>query len=220
MRQHVVLWRMHELEMFNTRLMLAVHGIPAAELDRSRINDIVTELARVELRTLVTLAQDAATFDEAAEELRAVRKMTLRRVANRPDVVATLTRVQGEALAEIEDVKRDRDLRTTDSPDVSRATPSRWESASIRTPGSGIEVRDLWRDGERRALHVTIPAGAQWPAIDYHVPGPEEVFVLSGDLNDGPVVHTAGTFIHYPAGSSHRPSSRAGCSLFVFYPEG
>jgi hypothetical protein len=89
-----------------------------------------------------------------------------------------------------------------------------------RTPGAGIVVTDLWRDGVRHALRVDIPAGAKWPEPDYHVPGPEEVYVLSGDFGDGVQTFPAGTFVHHPAGSSHVPQSVNGCSLFVFYPEG
>ena len=48
----------------------------------------------------------------------------------------------------------------------------------------------------------------------------EEVYVLSGDFDDGGSVYRTGTFLHHPAGSSHSPRSTEGCRLFVFYPEG
>ena len=86
--------------------------------------------------------------------------------------------------------------------------------------GDGIRIRTLWRDGVKRALEVEIDAGARWPELDHHVPGPEEVYVLSGDFNDGANVYPAGTFVHHPAGTSHVPQSAGGCRLFVFYPEG
>jgi len=89
-----------------------------------------------------------------------------------------------------------------------------------RSPGAGIRVREIWKEGVKRALEVEFDAGAQWPGIDYHVPGPEEVYVLSGDFDDGANVYRAGTFLHHPAGSSHSPRSAEGCRLFVFYPEG
>jgi anti-sigma factor ChrR (cupin superfamily) len=53
-----------------------------------------------------------------------------------------------------------------------------------------------------------------------HFPGPEEVFVLSGEFSDGVHHYTAGSFIHHPAGSAHVPQSSTGCALFVFFPEG
>lgn len=89
-----------------------------------------------------------------------------------------------------------------------------------RSPGPGVRVFELWNDGLRRALQVEFDAGAQWPGLDHHVPGPEEVFILSGDFDDGARRYEAGTFLHHPAGTSHSPVSRGGCKLFVFYPEG
>jgi ChrR-like protein with cupin domain len=200
------------LESFNTRLLLSVHGISPARLERSSILTIVQELVREQLRALADLDDDVLTFDEAAEELRVLARMLERR--NRPP-----GRYEKQ-LAEIEKIKHYRGLTATRTPDVSRAVAVRRESAALRSPGAGIEIRDLWRDGERRALLVKMPPGSKWPDLDYHIPGPEEVYVISGDLNDGPYAHTEGTFIHYPAGSSHAPSTRAGCTLFVFYPEG
>jgi anti-sigma factor ChrR (cupin superfamily) len=53
-----------------------------------------------------------------------------------------------------------------------------------------------------------------------HEPGAEEVYVVSGVFNDGVRDYAAGSFIHNPAGSSHIPQSKTGCTLFVFYPQG
>lgn len=89
----------------------------------------------------------------------------------------------------------------------------------VRTFGE-VRVYDLWSDGVKRALRVEFPAGAQWPGVDHHVPGAEEVYVVSGDFEDGDATYGPGTFLHYPAGSSHSPRSSTGCTLFVFYPEG
>lgn len=199
-------------DIFNTRLLMSVHGIPPARVDRSPILAIVQGLVRDRLRALAQLDDGAQSFDEAAEELRALTRMLERR--------RRTPAVDEKQLAEIEKIKRDGGLAATKTPDVSRAVALTRESASLRSPGAGIEIRDLWRDGDRKALLVKMPAGSQWPGIDYHVPGPEEVYVIAGDLNDGPVTHKEGTFIHYPAGSSHAPSTRTGCTLFVFYPEG
>ena len=223
---------MQALESFNTRLLMAVHGIPVAALERNGTPDtpsvlaIVQKLVREELRVLCALAQDAATFDAAAEELRALRKMVLRRSSARTldaggrTALRELADRQEMRLHEIEEVARKRGLKATSRPDVSRAVALRPESASLRSPGAGIEVRDLWREGDRKALLVTMPPRSKWPDLDYHIPGPEEVYVIAGDLDDGPLSHTAGAFIHYPAGSSHAPSTKNGCTLFVFYPEG
>jgi|GEM_PF-1801934 len=121
-------------------------------------------------------------------------------------------------LRQIERIKQTHGLIASTSPNLTGVV--RGSVLEERSPGPGVHVRELWRDGAKHALEVEFDAGAQWPGIDYHVPGPEEVYVLSGDLDDGASVHPAGTFLHHPAGSSHSPRSSQGCRLFVFYPEG
>lgn len=175
-----------------TRLLLALHGIPIEE----PILDVIRGIVRDQLATLRT---ETLSFDAA-----------MRLMSDGP----------ADELERIERLKAQLGLRATESPDVSRSVASDGSASPVRSPGAGIVIRDLWREGERRALLVTMPPGSQWPGLDYHVPGPEEVFVISGDIDDGPAQYTAGTFIHYPAGSSHSPSTTNGCSLFVFYPEG
>ncbi len=80
----------------------------------------------------------------------------------------------------------------------------------------------LWEagDGPAKAMVVEIDPGGILPGIDVHEPGPEEVYVVSGVMNDGVRDYPAGTFIHNPAGSSHVPQSKTGCTLSLFYPEG
>jgi hypothetical protein len=86
----------------------------------------------------------------------------------------------------------------------------------------GIRRRILWQaeDGIAKALVVELDPGSCWGEVDVHEPGPEEVYVVSGVFNDGVRDYPAGTFIHNPAGSTHIPQSKTGCTLFLFYPEG
>lgn len=85
----------------------------------------------------------------------------------------------------------------------------------------GFSTRLLWSEPSgRKALMFEIAPGAVYPVLDAHVPGAEEVFVVSGTFCDGKNSYPAGTFIHHPAGSSHVPQSKEGCVLFVFFPEG
>jgi quercetin dioxygenase-like cupin family protein len=85
----------------------------------------------------------------------------------------------------------------------------------------GITVKRLWEgDNGAKAVMTTIEPGAVWGKKDHHAPGPEEVYVVSGVLNDGVNDYPAGTFLHAPAGSWHVPQSAQGCVLFLFYPEG
>jgi DinB family protein/ChrR-like protein with cupin domain len=121
-------------------------------------------------------------------------------------------------LRQIERIKATLGLAASSTPDVSNVVAgAHIEEHSL---GPGIHVRDIWRDGVRKAQEVEMAAGTQWPHIDYHVPGPEEVYIVSGDFDDGRGVYRAGTFLHHPAGSSHSPRTTEGCKLFVYYPEG
>jgi len=83
-----------------------------------------------------------------------------------------------------------------------------------------IRLRTLWKGGVASAHVLEMDPGSSWQGIDVHDPGPEEVFVVDGVFNDGERDYPAGSFIHAPAGSSHVPQSAAGCTLFLFYPEG
>jgi hypothetical protein len=93
--------------------------------------------------------------------------------------------------------------------------------------GNGIVVHRLYRSGPepyaRRALLVSFPPDSQWPGIDVHEPGPEDVYVVRGTflgLTGEGSVHGPGTFLHLAAGTSHSPSTDTGGELFVYYPEG
>ncbi|MEI5097979.1 cupin domain-containing protein [Streptomyces sp. PmtG] len=114
---------------------------------------------------------------------------------------------------------------TTNSPLTGRNTPgytwSHVRDAPVRELFPGIRLRPLWQgESGASAQVVELDPGACWQGLDVHDPGPEEVFVVSGVFNDGERDYPAGSFLHAPAGSSHVPQTAAGCTLFVFYPEG
>lgn len=127
---------------------------------------------------------------------------------------------QDRHLGQIERIKEVHGLSASPDIDVSGVFAARADSSPRRSLSPGIRIYDLWQRGAKRALQVEIDAGAVWPCIDYHVPGPEEVYVVSGEFEDGANRYPAGTFLHHPAGSSHIGQSRSGCVLFVYYPEG
>lgn len=96
-----------------------------------------------------------------------------------------------------------------------------WQAVPAVEILPGIRKRELWRGQEgAKALVLEFDPGARFAELDEHWPGPEEVFVVSGTFNDGDRDYPAGSFIHNPAGSAHVPQSQAGCTLFVFFPEG
>ena len=96
-----------------------------------------------------------------------------------------------------------------------------WENVSPKELFPGISIRTLWSEPNgRKAIIFEIAPGAVYPDLDIHAPGAEEVFVISGIFCDGKNSYPHGTFIHHPAGTSHKPQSIEGCKLFVFFPEG
>ena len=134
------------------------------------------------------------------------------------DAYERIRRHDAKHLAQIERIKSAHGFNASN--DMHLAGVVAGENLGEKSLGDGIRVRTLWREGVKRALEVEIDAGAKWPELDHHVPGPEEVYVLSGAMGDGANVYPAGTFVHHPAGTSHVPQSEGGCRLFVFYPEG
>ena len=60
---------------------------------------------------------------------------------------------------------------------------------------------------------VTYAAGASFARHSH--PGGEEIFVLDGIFEDESGSYPAGTYLRNPIGTSHRPSSTTGCTLFV-----
>lgn len=60
---------------------------------------------------------------------------------------------------------------------------------------------------------VRFEAGAKVD-FDDHTEG-EEIFVIEGDLTDEHGSYEAGTWVRYPVGSNHAPSSKNGCILYV-----
>jgi anti-sigma factor ChrR (cupin superfamily) len=105
--------------------------------------------------------------------------------------------------------------------DLTGVEAARWSAAPSKEIYPGVVKRDLWRGpGGAKALILEFAPGAAFTELDEHLPGPEEVFVLSGVFSDGVHQYEAGSFIHNPAGSAHVPQSSTGCVLFVFFPEG
>jgi anti-sigma factor ChrR (cupin superfamily) len=105
--------------------------------------------------------------------------------------------------------------------DLKGVVAAAWQTAPSTEIFPGIRKRPLWTaDNGAKAQILEFDAGAAFPSLDVHAPGPEEVFVVSGVFGDGLREYPAGTFIHNPAGSAHIPQSKTGCVLFVFFPEG
>lgn len=87
------------------------------------------------------------------------------------------------------------------------------------TPYEGVRWKKLRFDAEtgRSAVLLRFDPGTSYGA--HRHPGGEEYYVLEGSLEDGGGTWSAGTYVHHPPGSVHRPSSRQGCLLLVVLPQ-
>ncbi len=84
------------------------------------------------------------------------------------------------------------------------------------SPLPGVARRMLERDGEEVARATSIVRYAPGSAFAEHSHGlGEEFLVLEGVFSDEHGDYPAGTYVRNPPGSSHRPHSRGGCTLFV-----
>ena len=95
---------------------------------------------------------------------------------------------------------------------VARAADAGWTPS----PLPGVERRMLDRVGDEVARATSLVRYAPGSRFDRHVHGGgEEILVLEGVFSDETGDHPAGTYLRNPPGSSHAPSSREGCLLFV-----
>lgn len=100
-----------------------------------------------------------------------------------------------------------------------RRAPVLVQAASLpwlASPQPGVERRMLERIGAEVAMATTLvryAAGSRFGAHS-HALG-EEFLVLSGVFSDEHGRYGPGTYVRNPPGSSHRPFSDEGCTIFV-----
>ena len=86
----------------------------------------------------------------------------------------------------------------------------------VESPLPGVERRMLDRIGEEVARATSIVRYAPGSHFSPHSHGGgEEFLVLEGVFSDEHGDYGPGTYVRNPVGSSHRPSSEAGCTIFV-----
>ncbi len=83
------------------------------------------------------------------------------------------------------------------------------------SPYPGVHWKKLHYDQEQgdSAVLLRFAPGASYGA--HRHPGGEEYLVLEGSVEDGEKSYGKGSFVRHAPGSSHRPSSRHGCLLFL-----
>ena len=86
----------------------------------------------------------------------------------------------------------------------------------LNSPMQGVQRRMLDRDGEevaRATSLVKYDPGSYFSAHTHG--GGEEFFVLEGTFSDEHGDYPAGTYVRNPVGSTHKPHSKDGCTIFV-----
>ena len=86
----------------------------------------------------------------------------------------------------------------------------------LPSPQPGVERRMLERAGAEVAVATSLVRYAAGSRFDAHSHAlGEEFFVLSGVFADEHGAYGPGTYVRNPPGSSHRPFSDEGCTIFV-----
>src|SRR6516225_7214659 len=86
----------------------------------------------------------------------------------------------------------------------------------VASPAQGVHRRMLFRIGEEKARATSIVRYAPASAFPRHThTGGEEFVVLDGVFQDEHGDYPAGAYIRNPPGTSHVPSSKDGCTIFV-----
>lgn len=79
----------------------------------------------------------------------------------------------------------------------------------------GITRRALTATADVRGWLIDFAPGTVWPAVDHHVTE-ERYYVLEGEVLDGEATYPAGTYVTFPAGSSHQPRTSIGARMLGF----
>ncbi|MEM6666773.1 MAG: cupin domain-containing protein [Pseudomonadota bacterium] len=86
----------------------------------------------------------------------------------------------------------------------------------VPSPLPGVERMMLDRIGDEMARATTIVRYAEGSYFDPHTHGGgEEFYVLEGVFSDQHGDYPAGTYVRNPIGSSHKPFSKDGTTIFV-----
>jgi anti-sigma factor ChrR (cupin superfamily) len=99
----------------------------------------------------------------------------------------------------------------------SPAADADWQPAGV--PGVSMRILRIDRPASRLTALLRMEAGHTYPR---HVhAGPEEMFVVAGDMRDGERALTAGDYQYSPPGSVHGDlTTEHGCVMLVIAPLG
>lgn len=194
---------------------MRIHAELDADLHARLVELVAGSLPAGEARALERHLDDCAVCREAVAWMRPTLESLLsapRPVVPPPNAWRRIAAGIAEADDGVQPWKRWRAAAEADSALVRSAAASGWRTTAI----AGIEVRELSveADGSAVTMLIRMRAGATYPAHEHA--GPEECFVLEGDLVLDELEMRAGDFQRMEPGSAHPPqTTRAGCLLFL-----
>ena len=177
--------------------LYAVGALPPAEVSRFE-----AELSRnPELQALVRRLQSTVALVAGAVPTVALPPGLKQKVMERIDALGTPRPAQVRAVAPPPGLRF-----------ATSAGQSDWKALPI--PGAAIKLLTLEREAGYAVLMGKLEPGARYPA---HInAGPEDFYILTGDLVVGDRKLVAGDFHHADAGSYHEMNhSVAGCTLIA-----
>jgi anti-sigma factor ChrR (cupin superfamily) len=90
------------------------------------------------------------------------------------------------------------------------------EGQWLPSPKNGVERIPLEREKKESGHTTSLVRYAPGTEFSPHThPNGEEIYVLEGVFSDDEGDYPAGTYLRNPPGSSHRPFSKEGCTIFV-----
>jgi len=124
------------------------------------------------------------------------------------------------ALVAAEDLYSERILMKNDyllNMDLSKVACVRPDEAQwVKSPADGVSRKHLEREAEESGhttSFVRFEPGSYFP--EHTHPQGEEIYVLEGVFSDENGDYPAGSYLRNPPGSTHKPYTETGCTLFV-----
>lgn len=86
------------------------------------------------------------------------------------------------------------------------------DDAAVTDVAPGIVRRTLAETEFARGWLIEFAPGTQWPHVDHH-DTEERYYVLRGAIIEGDRTHPEGSYVTFPAGSSHQPRTESGATI-------
>jgi anti-sigma factor ChrR (cupin superfamily) len=161
---------------------------------------------RAELGQLACVVAALASAVPSVTPDPGTRQKVLRRVAAKAEPTTAASPLRGQLLGEGAHEAHPTPVVTK------KASEASWVSTAI--PGISMRVLFVGPENNQFTALVRMAPGTSYPRHIHS--GPEECFVLEGDLHVGDIVLRPGDYQRAPAGSEHGvQSTDQGCLLFI-----